>query len=59
MASKFEILSLYSAIKQLKETPEGYPEVATTKCYTDLFPKERLLFLSPDSKNILRYVSFA
>ena len=31
------------------------PEVVTDKCYTDLFPKENLVYLSPDSKQRLQY----
>ena len=31
------------------------PETVTEKCYTELFPKENLVYLSPDSRNLLKY----
>ena len=31
------------------------PEIFTEKCYTELFPKENLVYLSPDSRNLLKY----
>ena len=39
--------------KQMLESSALNPEKLTTKSYLDLFPRKRLVYLSPDSKEVL------
>ena len=35
---------------KLKSSPDDVPEVHTEKSYLDIFPHEKIVYLSPDSK---------